>query len=330
MQLTIFTDAWEPQINGVVSTLKATKKELEKRGWEVRIVHPDMFKVTIPLQPSTGIFMPLFPMGVADEEVKNAEHIHISTEGSIGLAARYACKKYKKLYTTSFHTKYPEYVQIHTGIPPRVSNKYFRWFHRNSSIVMATTPSMADYCSEMGVRNVKIWSRGVDTEIFKPDPKFIRQGGSIRAIYVGRVSHEKNLTSFLEINNPNIIKSVIGDGPQLEEYKAKYKDVFFFGKKNAEEISKILQTQDVFAWPSLTDTFGLVVLEAMACGLPVAAFDNEVNRFIIDEKSGVLMQHDLEEGILAAYKCLKKEDAVERAKHFSWEAATDQFVKYLV
>ena len=329
MQLTIFTDAWDPQINGVVSTLKATKKELEKRGWEVRIVHPDLYKVTIPLQPSTGIFMPLFPMGIADEEVYNAQHIHIATEGSIGLAARYACKKYKKRYTTSFHTKYPEYVQIHTGIPPRVSNKYFRWFHRNSSTVMATTPSMVDYCHELGIKNVEVWSRGVDTEIFKPDPDFKSPSKFIKAIYVGRVSAEKNLEEFLKIENTKIIKYVIGDGPQLEEYKQKYSKVFFFGKKNAEEIAKILQTQDVFAWPSLTDTFGLVVLEAMACGLPVAAFDNEVNRYIIENNKSGILGEDLENNILYASE-IPKENAIQRATKFSWEKATDQFVSYIV
>ena len=329
MKLTIFTDAWDPQINGVVSTLKATKKELENRGWEVKIVHPDMFKVTIPLQPSTGIFMPLFPMGVVDEEVKTAEHIHISTEGSIGLAARYACKKYKKPYTTSFHTKYPEYVQIHTGIPPRISNKYFRWFHRNSSTVMATTPSMVDYCTKMGINNVKVWSRGVDTDLFKPDPNWKRKGNVIRAIYVGRVSAEKNLEAFLNIKNENIIKFVIGDGPQLEEYETKYTDTYFLGRKTAEEISRLLQVQDVFAWPSLTDTFGLVVLEAMACGLPIAAFDNDVNRHIIDEKSGILTNKSLEHAIKSA-SLLNREDVVSRAKQFSWKSATDQFIKYLI
>lgn len=329
MQLTIFTDAWEPQINGVVSTLKATKKELEKRGWTVKIVHPDLFKVTIPLQPSTGIFMPLFPMGIADEEVKSAEHIHIATEGSIGLAARYACKKYKKCYTTSFHTKYPQYVEIHTGIPPRISNKYFRWFHRNSSTVMATTPAMVDYCHELGIENVEVWSRGVDTDVFKPDPNWVNTSKIIKAVYVGRVSAEKNLGEFLKIDNRNIVKYIIGDGPQLEEYKANYPDAFFLGKKNAEEIAKILQTQDVFAWPSLTDTFGLVVLEGMACGLPVAAFDNEVNRYIIENNKSGILGDNLEDNILYASE-IPKENAVERARKFSWEAATDQFISYIV
>jgi glycosyltransferase involved in cell wall biosynthesis len=329
MNITIFTDAWEPQINGVVSTLKATKKELEKLGWEVKIVHPDSYKITIPLQPSTGIFMPLFPMGIADEEVKNANHIHIATEGSIGLAARYACKKYKKHYTTSFHTKYPEYVEIHTGIPPRVSNKYFRWFHRNSSTVMATTPAMVDYCHELGIKNVEVWSRGVDTEIFKPDPNFVSPSKLIKAIYVGRVSAEKNLEEFLKIENPKILKYVIGDGPQLEEYKSKYPTVFFFGKKNAEQIAEILQTQDVFAWPSLTDTFGLVVLEGMACGLPVAAFDNEVNRYIIENNKSGILGGNLEDNILYASE-IPKENAIKRAKKFSWEAATEQFLSYIV
>ena len=329
MKLTIFTDAWEPQINGVVTTLKTTIKHLEKRGFEVKVIHPGLFKLSIPLQPSTGIYMPLMPMGIADDEVKNAEHIHIATEGSIGLAARHYCKKYKRDYTTSFHTKYPEYLYEHAYIPPRITSGYFRWFHRNSHCVMVPTPAMVDYCSKMGIKRVNIWSRGVDTELFKPDPNWKRRGDGIRAIYVGRVSAEKNLEAFLSIKNEKIIKFIIGDGPQLEEYRTKYPDAYFLGRKTPEEIARLLQVQDVFAWPSLTDTFGLVVLEAMACGLPIAAFDNEVNRHIIDIKSGYLVKDDLEVAITGA-NLLNRDNAVARAKLFSWEAATDQFVSNLV
>jgi glycosyltransferase involved in cell wall biosynthesis len=329
--ITIFTDAWNPQINGVVTTLKTTVEHLEKREYDVKVIHPGLFKMTIPLQPSTGIYMPLLPMGIADDEVKNADHIHIATEGSIGLAARYYCKKYKKKYTTSFHTKYPEYLYEHAYIPPRVTSRYFRWFHRNSHCVMVPTPAMVDYCSEIGIKNVKVWSRGVDTSLFKPDPKFIKPKKVIRSVYVGRVSAEKNLIEYLEVTNPNIVKYVIGDGPQLDEYKQKYTDACFLGRKSHEEIATLLQTFDVFAWPSLTDTFGLVVLEAMACGLPVAAFDNEVNRYIIENgKSGILTDsYHFEEAIIKASK-LNEFDALTRARQFSWEAATDQFVENLV
>ena len=331
MKITLFTDAWDPQINGVVTTLKTTIKHLEKLGHTVEVVHPGMFKLTVPLQPSTGIFMPLLPMGLSEEYVKNAEHIHISTEGSIGLAARYYCKKYKRRYTTSFHTKYPDYLYEHAYIPPRITSGYFRWFHRNSDCVMVPTPAMVDYCSEMGINNLKIWSRGVDTDLFKPDPKFAKSKSIIRAVYVGRVSAEKNLIEYLEITSPNIVKYVIGDGPQLEEYKARYTDAIFLGRKTHQEIAKLLQTFDVFAWPSMTDTFGLVVLEAMACGLPVAALDNEVNRYIIEDgKSGILADsYHFKEAIVKASK-LNDYDAVARAKHFSWEAATQQFIENLV
>ena len=208
MNITIFTDAWDPQINGVVTTLKATIKQLEKKGYEVTVVHPDLFGVKVPLQPSTGIWMPLSHVPKVYDEVKNAGHIHIATEGAIGLAARQACAKYERQYTTSFHTKYPEYLYEHAYIPPRITSLYFRWFHRDSSSVMVPTPAMVDYCSQMGIRNVTLWSRGVNTDLFKPDPDFKRQG-VIRAVYVGRVSVEKNLEAFLSINNSSIVKYVI-------------------------------------------------------------------------------------------------------------------------
>ena len=194
---------------------------------------------------------------------------------------------------------------------------------------MVPTPAMVDYCSKMGINNVKIWSRGVDTNLFKPSDW--TNTGVIRAVYVGRVSAEKNLTEYLEVSNPNIVKYVIGDGPQLDEYKARYTDAFFLGRKTQQEIAHMLPSYDVFAWPSLTDTFGLVVLEAMACGLPVAALDNEVNRYIIEDgKSGILSDsYHFENAIISASK-LHRIDAVQRAKQFSWEAATDQFINNLV
>lgn len=326
--VTIFTDAWDPQINGVVTTLKTTKEHLESRGYRVNVIHPGLYKLTVPLQPSTGIYMPLLPLGIVDEEIQTTDHIHISTEGAIGLAARYACKKYGKNYTTSFHTKYPEYVEIHTGIPSGISSKYFRWFHRDSNAVMCTTPSMVDYCRELGIENTVLWSRGVDTSIFKPISKV--PSSKIRAVYVGRISAEKNLEAFLSINDPDIQKTLIGDGPQLSDYKSRYPDAVFLGRMNKEQIAEELPKHDVFAWPSLTDTFGLVVLEGMASGLPVAAFHNDVNRHIIEHsKSGCLVDADLAAAIHYAIE-LDPANAVARARTFSWEAATDQFESYLV
>lgn len=325
--ITIFTDAWDPQINGVVTTLKTTKEHLEYRGYTVKVIHPGLYKFTIPLQPSTGIYMPLLPLGLVDEHVKNTDHIHISTEGSIGLAARYACRKYEKAFTTSFHTKYPEYVEIHTGIPSRLSSRYFRWFHRTSSAVMCTTPSMVEYCNNIGIKNTVVWSRGVNTDLFRPQTK--TAGKKIKAVYLGRISAEKNIDAFLSIKDEHIVKTLIGDGPQLLEYKWKYPDAEFLGKMDKYQIAEELPRHDVFAWPSLTDTFGLVVLEAMASGLPVAAFPNEVNEHIIEQGVSGVMDKSLHHAIYTAHK-LDPLDAVTRAKSFSWEAATDQFESYLV
>ena len=190
--ITIFTDAWDPQINGVVTTLKATIAELKKRSYDVTVIHPDLFNLKVPLQPSTGIWMPLSHVPTVYDEVKTAGHIHIATEGAIGLAARQACNKYRRKYTTSFHTQYPDYLYEHASIPPRLTGLYFRWFHRDSYSVMVPTPAMVEYCNKFNIKNLKLWSRGVDTNLFKPDPTFERQG-VIRSVYVGRVSLEKNL-----------------------------------------------------------------------------------------------------------------------------------------
>lgn len=326
--ITIFTDAWDPQINGVVTTLKTTKEHLERRGYAVKVIHPELYKLTVPLQPSTGIYMPIFPAGVVKNALMNADHIHIATEGSIGLAARYFCQRYNKKYTSSFHTKYPEYLYEHVGIPPRLTAQYFSWFHRNSNSILVPTPSMVDYCRELGILNTVLWSRGVDTSIFKPTSKV--SSSKIRAVYVGRISAEKNIEAFLSINDSDIQKTLIGDGPQLVDYKNRYPDAVFLGRMTKEQIAEELPKHDVFAWPSLTDTFGLVVLEGMASGLPVAAFDNDVNRHIIEHgKSGCLVDNDLAAAIHYAVE-LDPAKAVARARTFSWEAATDQFESYLV
>lgn len=196
---------------------------------------------------------------------------------------------------------------------------------------MVTTPSMVDYCAELGIKKLKIWSRGVDTSLYRPEYEEKKiNPNSINAVYCGRISAEKNLEAFLSIEDSRIRKTLIGDGPQLDEYKIKYPKAKFLGKMNKYQIANELRKHDVFAWPSLTDTFGLVVLEGMASGLPVAAFDNEVNRYIIeDDKSGILMKDNLKEAILMATQ-LEKKDAVDRAKKFSWEAATEQFIENLI
>ena len=190
------------------------------------------------------------------------------------------------------------------------------------------TPSMVDYCRGLGIENTVIWSRGVDTSIFKPQPK--TPSTKIRAVYVGRISAEKNLEAFLSVEDPDITKTLIGDGPQLSSYQARYPDAVFLGRMTKEQIAAELPKHDVFAWPSLTDTFGLVVLEGMASGLPVAALYNDVNEYLIEHnRSGYLLMADLGLAIRQAAK-LNPQDAVARARSFSWEAATDQFESYLV
>jgi glycosyltransferase involved in cell wall biosynthesis len=332
-KIVIFSDAGPPQINGVVTTIETTADILIKKGYAVEIIHPDLFKLKIPLQPSTGIYMPLVPYGLTEEAVLAANHIHIATEGAIGLAARFACLKHGKKFTTSFHTKYPEYLYDHVGIPPEITAKYFRWFHKESSCVMVATPPMLDYCTNIGIKNLSIWSRGVDTDIFKPKENYeVEIDAPIKTIYVGRVSAEKNLEAYFSVDSRSIEKTVIGDGPQLDYYKSKYPDVKFLGKMDKYEIAQELPNHEVFVFPSLTDTFGLVILEALACGLPVVAYKNEVNDYIITEDVGMLIDSNApfkDSDFLGAF-LLRSEDCVARAKDFSWEKATEQFIRNLI
>jgi len=332
-KILIATDNSYTSINGVTTTVIETAKELRKRGYLVRILSPDDYKLTIPLQPSTGIYMPLLPFGMADSAVEWADYVHVATEGAVGVATRYACRKRGKRFTTSFHTKYPEYLKIHAGIPEEITAKWFSWFHERSSCIMVPTPMMVDYCESYGMKNVKVWSRGVDHNIFHadhiPDDLDWVDDEKIRAVYVGRVSAEKNLEAFLSINGQNIRKTVIGDGPQLEYYKENFPNVEYLGRMSHNEIAIELSKHDVFVFPSLTDTFGLVLIEAMACGLSVAAFPNEINSYIVENNKSGCLNENLESAIIEAFD-LSRTDAINRSKEFTWEKATDQFLKNLL
>lgn len=272
MRLALVSDAWRPQINGVVRTLVRLSEELARLGHEVRVFSPDLF-LTVPCPGYAEIRLAVTPgrkLSTLLEDYR-PEAIHIATEGPVGLAARRYCVLRGLPFSTSFHTRFPEYIQARTGLPPAIGYAVLRWFHGASKSVMVATATLQRELELRGFRHITPWSRGVDTELFKPGPKTFPELARPVYLYVGRVAVEKNLQAFLDLDLDGS-KMVVGDGPQLNEFRRKYPAVRFAGAKVGEELARHYAAGDVFVFPSRTDTFGLVQLEALATGLPVAAY----------------------------------------------------------
>ncbi|NEX92486.1 glycosyltransferase family 1 protein [Caulobacter sp. 17J65-9] len=329
MRILLATDAWEPQVNGVVRTLTRTVAECRAMGHEVLVLSPDQFK-TIPCPTYPEIRLALGAYEEIRERFKTFEPdgIHIATEGPIGLAARRICLEWKLPFTTSYHTKFPEYVSARFPVPVQAGYAYMRWFHNPSGRLMVATPTLRDELVKHGFRNVSPWSRGVDTELFRPDLEPIYKDLP-RPIWlnVGRVAVEKNIETFLATDLPGT-KVVVGDGPAREELQAKYPKAVFLGAKFGDELARCFADADVFVFPSWTDTFGLVILEAMATGTPVAAFPAHGPIDIIPGSGAGAIHDDLREACLEALKCDRK-TVRAYAEKFSWRASAEEFVRNL-
>lgn len=337
MRILLATDAWEPQVNGVVRTLTRVVAEMRAMGHEVEIVSPDQFK-TFPLPTYPEIKLAVGAYEPVQERFKafEPEAIHIATEGPIGLAARRICVEWKLPFTTSYHTRFPEYVSARLPLPLSAGYAYMRWFHKPSGRLMVATPTMRDELQRHGFRNLSAWSRGVDTQVFKPrDPATEPDifAGLARPIWlnVGRVAVEKNIEAFAALDLPGT-KVIVGDGPQREELIAKYPDVVFTGAKFGDELAAHFGCADVFVFPSLTDTFGLVILEAMAAGAPVAAYPAPGPIDIIPGSGAGVLAPNAEEGLReACLACLDIDRKAVRAfaERFSWRACAEEFVRNL-
>ncbi len=324
MKIAIVTDAWEPQVNGVVRTLQSTARELRAMGHTVDLLTPLEFR-TLPCPTYPDIRLSLFPRAKVTRRLADSDPdaIHIATEGPLGLAARQFAMKRDLPFTTAYHTRFPEYVHARTGMPLSWTYAFLRWFHGPSRAVMVPTVIVKKDLEANGFRNVVLWSRGVDLDIFKPsNSKRLKTAPPI-FLYVGRVAVEKNIEAFLALDLPGS-KWVAGAGPALGGIRARYPDVNFLGVLNQQELAQIYASADVFVFPSKTDTFGLVLLEAMACGLPVAAYPVTGPADVIGDSKAGAMHPDLRTACLAALE-LKREDAVAHAQKFSWRAATEQF-----
>jgi glycosyltransferase involved in cell wall biosynthesis len=335
MRILLATDAWEPQVNGVVRTLTRTVAECRAMGHQVEVVSPDQFK-TFPLPTYPEIKLAVGAYEPVQERFKSfePEAIHIATEGPIGLAARRICVDWKLPFTTSYHTKFPEYVSARLPLPLSAGYAYMRWFHGPSGRVMVATPTMRDELAKHGFRNISPWSRGVDTEAFNPAKAACDvYAGLARPIWlnVGRVAVEKNIEAFLALDLPGT-KVVVGDGPQRDELSAKYPEVVFRGARFGEELAAHYAGADVFVFPSLTDTFGLVILEAMASGTPVAAYPAPGPIDIIPNSGAGALAETLTDGLReACLDCLGLDRSEVRrfAERFSWRASSEEFVRNL-
>lgn len=325
-RLVIVSDAWFPQINGVVRTLDRTRQELEAMGLEVHVIGPDRFR-TIPCPTYPEIRLALNALWKLPELLDDLlpAAIHVATEGPLGSAARRYCKKRKIPFSTSFHTRFPEYIHARCRLPVGITYSWMRKFHGDAEVTMVTTPSMQDNLTARNFDHLEIWSRGVDLELFRPRPKDILDFPRPIFMNVGRVAVEKNIGAFLDLALPGT-KVVVGGGPQLEELRRSYQDVKFLGPKTGEELAAHYAAADVFVFPSRTDTFGLVLIEALASGVPVAALPVPGPIDVIGDNPCGVLDEDLQR---AAMKALEIDPKLCRkhAETFSWEACTRQFLR---
>lgn len=329
--IAIVTDAWHPQTNGVVRTLMTTCEILRRWGHEVTVISPDQYaSVPAPTYPEIRLAF-TWPGAVGRRLARIApDAVHIATEGPLGFAARRYCLSRKVPFTTAYHTQFPDYLARRTGLSANLFWPYIRWFHGPAQRIMVATQTIRARLREQGLMQLTHWSRGVDLACFSPDapppPEYATLQGPI-LLYVGRVAIEKNIEAFLACPYPGT-KVVVGDGPARVALQARFPQAVFLGKQMGRALAGCYAGADVFVFPSRTDTFGLVVIEALACGLPVAAFPVPGPLDIVTDQVGALSD-DLCRAIDAARYCNRGECAAYGAS-FSWEAATGQFLSGLV
>jgi glycosyltransferase involved in cell wall biosynthesis len=327
----IVSDAWVPQVNGVVRTLRTIAEEMRAMGKRVEIIGPDQFK-TIPMPSYPEIRLALFPGRKLAKliEAFAPDALHIATEGPLGIAARKYARRNKIAFTTAFHTRFAEYLNARTRIPTRLTYAWLRNFHGAGAGVMVATQSLRDELTARGFANVRAWSRGVDLAAFQPEPRENWDFPRPIFAYVGRVAVEKNIRAFLNLSLPGS-KLVVGDGPQLKTLQREYPDVHFAGARHGAALAAAYAGADVFVFPSKTDTFGLVVLEALASGLPVAAYPVTGPKDILGESRYPVgaLNEDLQQAALDALK-IDRAACRPHAETYSWSACATRFLDNLV
>ena len=328
----IISDAWTPQVNGVVRTLSTLAAELRLLGRTVEVIGPDQFR-TLPCPTYPDIRLSLLPRrGMARLiDAFEPDALHISTEGPLGIAARALAIRRGWAFTTAFHTRFAEYLYARTRVPTGLSYAWLRRFHGAGAGLMVATESLRQELHARGFRSLRAWSRGVDLDAFQPEPR--EDWGLPRPIfaYVGRVAVEKNIGAFLSLDLPGS-KVVVGDGPARAALQRRFPGVFFAGMRHGAALARAFAGADVFVFPSLTDTFGLVVLESLACGTPVAAFPVTGPQDILAEAGpGVgAIHHDLRAAALKALETSDREACRRHANRFSWRSSAQSFLHNLV
>jgi glycosyltransferase involved in cell wall biosynthesis len=327
VRIALASDAWTPQTNGVVTTLKCTAETLTSLGHEVRVISPQGLRcIACPSYPEIRLAVNPGPHVATELKAFRPHAIHIATEGPVGLAVRRYCRARRVPFTTSYHTRYPEYVRARWPIPLAVGYAWLRRFHRAAARTFVSSATLEAQLAAHGFANLHRWQRGVNLRTFRPMPPHPQLAGLPRPIMacVGRLAIEKNLEAFLGLPLPGT-KVMIGDGPERRTLEARYPEAVFTGYRFGEELAQCLSAADVLVFPSLTDTFGLAMIEANACGVPVAAFPVPGPLDVIDQGVTGVMHAELPEAIRSALR-LGRRQCVERAARFSWHAASAQFL----
>ena len=325
-KILIITDAWEPQVNGVVTTMTTVVKKLEEKNFKVEVIHPGMFH-TFPLPNYAEISVAWNFWDLKKKIEKfDADYIHISVEGPLGITARHYCLEHKIPYTTCIHTKFPEYVYERFGIGLDVTKGLLKWFHNSAAKTLVNTISHKEELEKDGFTDLVLWSRGFDEKIFYPCP----DGGKKKyLLYVGRVAVEKNIEEFLKMPS-ELPKVVVGGGPSLKSYAKKYPDVDFVGFKKGKELADYYRDAACFVFPSLTDTFGIVLIEALACGTPIAGFDvTGPKDIVIEGVNGSLDGENLENAVKRAL-LVDRISTFNSSKTYTWDTVAEQFINSLV
>jgi glycosyltransferase involved in cell wall biosynthesis len=328
----IVTDAWHPQINGVVRSLERVSEVLTARGIKVSFLTPQEFR-TVPMPGYGEIRLSITTRRRVFRMIEdvNPDAIHIATEGPLGYIARRYCVKHGLPFATSYHTQFPEYLRARAPVPVGWGYRYLRQFHSAAKYCLVPTTSVAEKLAGYGITNTVVWSRGVDLELFNPAKKEVDDGRFPWPrpifLYVGRVAVEKNIEQFLKLELPGT-KLVVGDGPSRKVLEARYPNVVFVGPKTGDELARYYASSDCFVFPSRTDTFGLVLLEALAAGTPVAALPVAGPLDVIGSAPVGVLKDDLQAAAMEALD-IPRASCRDYAAQFSWSASADQFLQYL-